>query len=226
MNPYTYHEVRRRILDLAGLSVKRVRRISRWFLRNLNQEIDLPFSTRTLPGKVMIFEANLDLEDAGELTWLLKVSISGEGLLRIDGSVVHGVEANRGLAVVKSGRHSITLEAYATGSQGGSPWIFSFNNSLLIGANWKGISLAIGMIEALRLAESIGDPLKNDILAALSKALQHVDVVPSILQVTGAQAIFEGLEVLGARWDREYTSNVYGIPVLMGVYRDIEDQEA
>lgn len=220
---YRLPEIQRRILDLVGLSFKMVRAIPRWFSEDLGREVELPFASRAHPDRVFRFSAEVDLEAVDGAVWVLKISMSGGGLLRVDGLVAQGIDPGHSFAFIGEGRHKVSVEATPRALFGEAPWGFLFDHAVAAAANWSGISLAIGMLEALRLARRSEDPLRRDLLELLSRSLSRVDMVPTVSQVAAAEAVLGGHGDIEGRWDRRYIATVYGSPVLLGIYRDVED---
>ncbi|MCY0868338.1 MAG: hypothetical protein OWQ48_03790, partial [Desulfurococcus sp.] len=216
---YNEQEIHRRIFDLVSLSIKEVIPLMEWSLEGVGR-VELPYASRSTPDKLYVFETSVKLREVENTEWILKFSLSGNGLLKINGKVHQGIDPYHSFTFVKSGEHSVRLEVTPRSLFGENPWSITFNYALAAAANWKGISLGIGMLEALKLARNAQDSLKTELLQALSKALSLIDIVPTIRQVTAAHALFENLE---SRWDRGYITSVYGIPVLLGIYRDVED---
>lgn len=219
------NEIWRRIIDLFGLSVKKVIPLSKWFYEQLGVEVELPYVARAHPDNMFTFSSTLSLGSIPNARWLLKISMSGGGLLKVDGKIHQGVDPAHRIARVPEGEHRITIEASPRELFGENPWNFYFDHALAIATNWRGFSLGIGMIEALRLARGSDDGLKKDLLRALWKALSEVNLVPSIVQASAAEMLLGDLKggVDYSRWDRRYIASVYGVPVMRGVYRDIDD---
>lgn len=217
-------EILRRIHDLLGLSIRSVKLITRWVYRNIDMEIKTPYSSTANPDSVMIFSTRVSLDDSGGYKWLFKVSASGNGIIIVDGKIHQGFDSGHTFTQIASGDHEITLQITPRSLFGENPWVFYFNYSAAVLTNWRGLSLGIGLAEALRLARISEDPLRRDLMALLSRVLWSLDLVPTISQVFGAEILLGDLgDPLLSRWDRRYIASVYGYPVLVGMYRDIDD---
>lgn len=217
-------EIQRKIHDLLGLSIRSVKPIVRWVYLNRDIEIETPYSSIADPDSVMIFSTRVSLYDSGGYKWLFKVSASGNGLIIVGGKIHQGFDSGHTSTQIASGDHEITLQITPRALFGENPWVFHFNYSAAVLTNWRGLSLGIGLAEALRLARISGDPLRRDLIALLSRVLWSLDLVPTISQVVGAEILLGDLgDPLLSRWDRRYIASVYGYPVLAGMYRDIDD---
>jgi alpha-mannosidase len=217
-------EVRRRVIDLLGLSVRKAIPIQKWFHEQLGVDIELPYISRVHPDDIYTFSTRVNLSDIPNTRWLLKISISGGGLLKIDNNVYQGIDHAHRIANIPSGEHRVSIEASSRGLFGENPWSFHFDHAVAVAVNWKGFSLGIGMLEALRLARVSDDSLRKDLLDALWKATLGVDLVPSIIQASAVEVLLGDLKgVMEGRWDRRYIASVYGIPVMSGTYGDIDD---
>ena len=150
--------------------------------------------------------------------------MSGCGLLKIDNNVHQGIDPANRIASIPSGDHIVTVEASPRGLFGENPWHLHFDHAIAVAINWRGFSLGIGMLEALRLARVSDNNLGRDLLKALWKALSEIDLVPSITQTSAIEMLLGDLRGgVESRWDRRYIASVYGVPVLYGLYKDIED---
>jgi len=222
---YRYSEIHRRIIDLLGISIRQVRSIDRWAY--IDSEVELPFTARVSPDDELLFSARVYLEDSPSYRWVFKASISGGGLLILDGKIHQGLDPAHSIAFLPSGHHEIKIRATSRALFGENPWVFSFNYSLASLVNWRGISLGLGMLEVLRASRVLDGPVRGELLELLSRSLERVDLVPSVAQVTAVEAIFEGLgEPLASRWDRRYVASVYGFKVVRGEAKDLEPPEA
>ncbi|HWQ16592.1 MAG TPA: glycoside hydrolase family 38 C-terminal domain-containing protein [Sulfolobales archaeon] len=217
-------EIRRRVIDLLGLSVRKAVPIQKWFHEQSGVEIELPYISRAHPDDTYTFSTRIDLSDIPNTKWLLKISISGGGLLKIDNNIYQGIDHAHRIAHIPSGEHRVTIEASSRGLFGETPWVLHFDHAVAAAVNWKGFSLGIGMLEALRLARVSDNSLRKDLLEALWKATLEVDLVPSIIQASTVEMLLGDLKgVMEGRWDRRYIASVYGIPVMGGAYSDIDD---
>ncbi|MEM1610819.1 MAG: glycoside hydrolase family 38 C-terminal domain-containing protein [Sulfolobales archaeon] len=223
---YRQSEIHRRILDLLGVSVKSVKNIDRWLFLNRGAEVELPLALRARPDDELIFSSKIYLEVSPRYRWVFKASISGGGVIKIDGRIHQGLDPWHSISFIPHGQHEITIQATSRALFGENPWIFNFNYSLAALVNWRGISLGLGMLEALRASRILEGSVRDEILQTLSKALEPIDAVPGIAQIAAVEAIFRDLgEPLATRWDRGYIASVYGPGVLRGSLRDIPDIE-
>jgi alpha-mannosidase len=221
---YRQSEIHRRILDLLGVSVKSVKSLDRWLFVNRGVEVELPLSLRARPDDELIFSSKVYLEESPRYRWIFKASISGGGIIKIDGKIHQGLDPWHSVTFIPHGEHEIEIQATSRALFGESPWVFSFNYSLASMVNWRGISLGLGMLETLRASRILGGSVGDEILQILSKALEPIDSVPGIAQIAAVEMIFRDLgEPLASRWDRGYIASVYGPGVLRGLLRNTPD---
>jgi len=216
----TPREVERRLLELLASTIVDFKPVDAWV--HNGDEVRLPFFTRASPDEVQRFETRLSLPQLGGARWLLRVDISGNGLLIIDGEPYQGVDEQHRLAVLEPGEREVVLEATPRRLFGETPWFFAFMGSCLTAVLWEGFNLALSLLDALRLAHN-----RPELMRALARAAEEVEVTPSVAQF---YALFRTLyghlvpesspEYGGPRWDLAYVASVYGERVLEGALND------
>jgi len=206
---------------LLASSFKDTIPITKWFFNNSKNYMELPFVIKANPDENYNFSTKIYLKNHSNAKWLLKISVSGTALLKLNGKTHQGIDPTHKFTFIPSGKHEIELLATPRGLFRENPWVFTFDHALAIASNWKGVSLAIGMFELFRLARASTGQFKEDLLKALEDSLIEFDIVPSILQIYAADSIFSGN--IESRWDRSYIASVYGVPVSLGIYKDIQN---
>ncbi|RLE86244.1 MAG: hypothetical protein DRJ67_07725, partial [Thermoprotei archaeon] len=152
MPSLTPREVERRLLELLASTIVDFKPVDAWV--HNGDEVRLPFFTRASPDEVQRFETRLSLPQLGGARWLLRVDISGNGLLIIDGEPYQGVDEQHRLAVLEPGEREVVLEATPRRLFGETPWFFAFMGSCLTAVLWEGFNLALSLLDALRLAHN------------------------------------------------------------------------
>ncbi|MEM3982570.1 MAG: glycoside hydrolase family 38 C-terminal domain-containing protein [Thermofilum sp.] len=217
----TFREIERRFFDFLAATVVDHKPVTRW--RGSGGEVELPFFSAARPDEVLAFEVHLSLPRLGGARWLLRLDITGNGLLRVDGELFQAVDEQHRLAVLEPGERRVALEATPRRLFGENPWSFAFVGSSLSAVLWDEFHLALSLLDLLQLAKG-----RSDLLEALSRAAEEVELTPSVTQVYAAHTILYGHfapestpEYRGPRWDFAYTASVYGPRVLAGFAADI-----
>lgn len=209
----TPQEVDRRFFDLLASTVIDSRFVDEW-LRG-GQKLKLPFFTEARPDDALAFENRFTLPSHEGGKWLLRLDISGNGLLLVDGEPHQGVDEQHKIAVLEPGDHSVKLEATPRRLFGESPHFFVFAGSTLAAVLWEGFHLALTLLDVMSLARR-----KPELMQQLAKAAAEIEVTPSVLQIYALQRLLHGHllpegspEYRGLRWDLAYVANVYGSSV-------------
>ncbi|MEZ0345222.1 MAG: glycoside hydrolase family 38 C-terminal domain-containing protein, partial [Infirmifilum sp.] len=171
---------------------------------------------------VLVFESRLALPKHEGAQWLLRLDISGNGLLKVDGEPRQGIDEQHKIAVIEPGDHAVRLEATARRLFGEGLTFFAFAGSSLTAVLWEGFHLALSLLDAMNLARR-----KPELMQQLAKAAEEIEVTPSVLQVYALQRLLFGHllpegspEYRGLRWDLAYVANVYGLRVARGELPD------
>lgn len=208
--PLTPQEIERRFFELLAATIIDFRIVEEW--TRGGQRIKLPFLTEARPDDVLTFETRLALPNHEGAKWLLRLDISGNGLLRLDGEPWQGVDEQHKIAIVEPGDHAVALEATPRRLFGDNPTFFAFTGSSLAAVLWEGFHLALSLLDATSLIRH-----KPELLPQLAGAAAEIELTPSVLQVYALQWLLYGRllpegspEYRGLRWDLAYIASVYG----------------
>jgi len=206
----TPQEVDRRFFDLLASTIIDSRFVDEW-VRN-GQRVKLPFLTEARPDDVQVFENCFNLPKHEGARWLLRLDISGNGLLLVDGEPYQGVDEQHKIAVLEPGNRAVRLEATPRRLFGESPHFFAFAGSTLAAVLWEGFHLSLALLDAMSLARR-----NPELMQHLAKAAAEIEITPSVLQLYTLQRLLYGHilpegspEYRGLRWDLAYVANVYG----------------
>jgi len=173
----TPQEIERRLFDLLASTVVDYRPLTAWSLGGTR--VELPYFARTTPDTELVFEARASLPRAEGARWLLRFDITGNALLKVDGEPYQGIDEQHRLAVVEHGDHNLALEATPRRLFGANPWFFAFFSSSATAVLWEGFSLALSLLDLLRLGI-------RGVMPALERAAQEIELTPSVLQAHAA----------------------------------------
>ncbi|RLF03312.1 MAG: alpha-mannosidase [Thermoprotei archaeon] len=220
MPSLTPQEVERRFFELLASTIIDFKPLNVWIRGG--EEVRLPFFTRASPDEVQVFEARASLPPLSGARWLLRIDISGNGLLIVNGEPYQGVDEQHRLVALEPGEQRLVLKATPRRLFGESPWVFAFMGSCLTAVLWEGFNLALSLLDALQLARS-----RPELMEALARAAEEIEVTPSIMQVYALIRTLYGHliperspEYRGPRWDLAYVASVYGERVLEGALND------
>ena len=220
MADLTPQEVDRRLFDLLASTVLDLRIVDSWLKDG--QWVKLPFFAEVRPDDVLTFENRFSLPAYEGGRWLLRLDISGNGLLRVDGRPHQGVDEQHKIAVLEPGDRTVRLEATARRLFGESPLFFAFAGSSLVAVLWEGFHLALSLLDAMNVARR-----KPELMQQIARAVAEVEVTPSVLQAYALQRLLFGAllpegspDYRGLRWDLSYIANVYGLRVARGELPD------
>lgn len=213
-------EIERRFIDFLASTFIDFRSIDSWIHRDI--DTTLPYFTRVSPDDILRFEKVLDIASIDGARWLLRLDITGNGLLIVDGEPYQGIDNQHRIAILEPGSRYIVLEATSRRLFGENPWIFSFLASNLSAVLWDEFSLALSLIDLLSLAQS-----NRDLVPYLSRAASRIELTPSVSQIYALTRtlygflMIEGLpEYRPLRWDLGYIASVYGEKVIEGAMND------
>ncbi|MEM2740127.1 MAG: glycoside hydrolase family 38 C-terminal domain-containing protein, partial [Candidatus Bathyarchaeia archaeon] len=213
-------EVERRFIDFLASTFIDFRSIDSWIHRGVDTA--LPYFTRVSPDDTLRFEKVLDIAGIDGARWLLRLDITGNGLLIVDGEPYQGIDNQHRIAILEPGARHTVLEATSRRLFGENPWIFSFLASNLSAVLWDEFSLALALIDLSSLAQS-----SKDLVPYLSRAASMIELTPSVSQIYALTRtlygflMIEGLpEYRPLRWDLGYVASVYGEKVIEGALND------
>ncbi len=216
----TQQELERRFFELLAAAVQDFRPVSEW--ARGGERVKLPYFTEASPDEVLRFENRFALPAAEGVRWLLRLDITGNGLLLVDGEVYQGVDEQHRIAALEPGERRVALEATPRRLFGENPWFFAFTGSSLAAVHWESFSTALALWDAALLARR-----RQELRQALARAAAEIEITPSVAQLYALQRTLyghlvpEGSPEYGpARWDLAYIANVYGERVIRGELED------
>ena len=224
-------EIERKAFDLMATSIRDFSFVENWKVNG--KDVKLPFICDADPDDTFRLETEVEVPDDG-LTWFIKVSMEGNGLLKVDGESYAGIDDVHTYVPLKPGKHSIVIEATPLTMFGYHKWRFCLEYAILVGILWEPYSLAQRLLDIVSFIEEIKeDDLKNEIMKEMSSILIKVRSVPSVTQITLLRMLlYDGglgirelkigrFDVREVRPDYMFLSAVYGLGILKGKMEDI-----
>ncbi|MEZ0345570.1 MAG: glycoside hydrolase family 38 C-terminal domain-containing protein [Infirmifilum sp.] len=213
------HEIERRMFDLLASCFTGLSELNTWVLNG--QAIPLPYTQSLSPEQSLAFHTKIEL--AGSDRWLLRVDVTGNGELYLDGELYQAVDEYHRLAPVPPGKHSLTVSITPRRLFGESPWSVTFWGGAVASVLWDEFAKTLALLDLIPIAR------KNDeAKRALGRALSHVTLTPSVLQVYSLSRMLYGAlfqeqnpELRGLRWDYAYMASVYGPVIARGLAVDL-----
>ena len=158
------------------------------------------------------------------LGWLLRLDVSGCGLIYVDGVLHHGVDDKHKLIpIFKDDFSSFRLEFISRKLFGESPFKFSFTSSSIAGVLFDVFSTSLSLLDLVNYAQR-----DSSIIDLLSRLAKKITITPSVSQVYAMARTLYGFsfndfsrEYRRIRWDYSYIASVYGDRVVRGDLRDI-----
>ncbi|MCS7104264.1 MAG: glycosyl hydrolase-related protein [Thermofilaceae archaeon] len=216
----TLQEVERRFYELLAASIVEFKCVDEWVRKG--EKLKLPYYSELCPDDLEVFENHFNLPELKGSKWLLRLDISGNGLLRVNGVPRQGVDEQHKIAVLEPGELKVTLEATPRRLFGENPSFFIFAGSSVAAVHWETFHLALALLDAVSLARS-----KPDLMQQLSEAAAEMELTPSVLQIYALQRLLYGHllpegspEYRSLRWDLSYVANVYGDSVARSLLQD------
>ncbi|QOJ78890.1 alpha-mannosidase [Infirmifilum lucidum] len=212
-------EIERRFFDLLASTILDFSELARWMHEGL--EVALPFTRTVSPASELAFETRASLGE-GPGAWLLRLDITGNGELYVDGELYQAVDEYHRLAKLPPGLHALRVVATPRRLFGESPWVFGFIGAGVASVLWEEFTTLLAVIDLVQLAQT--DATVREVL---SRAASKITVSPSQLQVYAASVMLYGFtlqernpELRALRWDYAYNSSVYGPAVSRGLVPD------
>ncbi len=213
-------EIERRFMDFLASTFIDFKSIDSWMHGGV--DITLPYFIRVSPDDTLRFEKTVDIAGIDGARWLLRLDITGNGLLIVDGEAYQGIDNQHRIATLEPGRRHIALEATSRRLFGENPWMFSFIASNLSAVLWDEFSLALSLIDLLSLAQN-----EKDLIPHLSRAASRIELTPSVSQIYALARTLYGYLIIESlpeyrmlRWDLGYVASVYGEKVIEGSLSD------
>jgi alpha-mannosidase len=215
-------EVERRFFDLLASSFIYFRPIDKWVLNGV--EVSLPYISSVSPDETLVFTCDVDFDKPRGLGWLLRLDVSGCGLIYVDGVLLHGIDDEHKLIpIFKDDFSNFRLEFTSRKLFGESPLKFSFTSSSIAGVLFDVFSTSLSLLDLVNYAQRDGA-----IIDLLSRLAEKITITPSVLQVYAMARTLYGFdfkdfsrEYRRIRWDYSYIASVYGDGVVRGDLRDI-----
>ncbi|MEM1508261.1 MAG: glycoside hydrolase family 38 C-terminal domain-containing protein [Thermofilaceae archaeon] len=216
----TQQELERRFFELLAATIQDFKPVSEWIKGG--EQLKLPYLAEAYPDETLCFENQFRLPAMEGTKWLLRLDITGNGLLLVDGEPYQGVDEQHRIAVLEPGERSVALEATPRRLFGESPWFFAFTGSNLAAVHWEGFNTALALWDTAILARR-----RQELRQTLAKAAVEVELTPSVVQVYALQRTLYGYlmqegspEYGSMRGDLAYIANVYGERVVRGALED------
>ncbi|WP_460024428.1 alpha-mannosidase [Infirmifilum sp. SLHALR2] len=212
-------EIERRLFDLLASAVLGFSELNEWRLGD--QEVELPFMRKASADEEVTLEREVSLP-ASAGSWLLRLDITGNGELYVDGELYQALDEYHRVAMLQPGSHALRLSATPRRLFGESPWVFGFLGAGVASVLWDEFVKTLSLMDLVPLARS-----DARVREALAGAASKITVSPSQLQVYAATVLLYGFtlqdrspEFRGPRWDYAYNSSVYGSAVARGLIAD------
>ncbi len=228
-------EIERKAFDLMATSIREHFFVNEWEING--EKVKLPFSRDSTPEDVFVMRTEVEAPEKG-LTWFLKVSMEGNGLLKVDGKSYAGIDDVHTYIPLEPGRHEVEIEATPLTMFGYHKWKFSFDYAVMLGILWEPYSLAQRLLDLVSFIEELKEEdLKNAVMRELSPILLRVKSVPSVTQITLLRMmLYDGglgirelkigrFDVREVRPDYMFLSAVYGFGIFKGKVYDIPKPE-
>lgn len=226
-------DVKRRLFDLMASSIGRHILLREWFY--FDRLVRLPFHEKTVPDSTHIFKTIVTVPDS-ELKWLLKLIISGNALLKVNGAPYVGIDEAHTYTMINPGTHELELVVSPRSLFGYHKWYLLFEEAYLVEVSWEVFSFAL---KALKLAEFVEGLPKNSVLRSeleglLYRVFAETRLNPSIRQIALANIILYGSmpiifftreEIPRPYGYYQWLTGVYGYGVLKRVIADIEEED-
>ncbi|MDW8061579.1 MAG: glycoside hydrolase family 38 C-terminal domain-containing protein [Nitrososphaerota archaeon] len=213
-------EIERRFIDFLASTFIDFRSIDSWIHGGVDTV--LPYFTLVSPDDTLRFEKVLDIACIDGARWLLRLDITGNGLLIVDGEPYQGIDEQHRIAILEPGARHTVLEATSRRLFGETPWMFSFLASNLSAVLWDEFSLALTLIDLSYLAQN-----NKDLVPYLSRAASRIELTPSVSQIYALTRTLYGIMMIEGlpehrplRWDVRYVASVYGEKVIEGALDD------
>jgi len=220
------YQLERRFMDFLASTFVDFRSIDSWIYKDT--EISLPYFVRVSPDDELKFDRIINIGNIEGVKWLLRLDITGNGLLIVDEELYQGIDNQHRIAIIEPGVRRVSLEATSRRLFGENPWMFSFLASNLSAILWDEFNFALSILDLLSLAQS-----DRSLIPYLSKAASKINLTPSISQVYALTRtlygflMIEGLpEYRPLRWDMGYIASVYGEKVIKGHMNDTPKPDA
>jgi len=228
-------DVKRRLFDLLASSIGRHVHVNRWVYSTLNKVVELPFTVESTGDVFHVFETRVDVPDSN-LVWLLKLAISGNALLEVDGKPLAGVDEAHTYSPLEPGKHAVKVTASPRSLFGYHKWNLVFESAYLVEVAWNAFSFALRALKLVEFVESLmPGKLRADFEELLYGVFSKVRFNPSLRQIaltnillysTAPVPYFKGREDLPRPYgDYLWLTGVYGLGVLKGALPDIEDED-
>jgi len=220
------HQIERRFMDFLASTFIDFKSIDSWTYKDM--EIFLPYFVRVSPDDELKFDRVINIGNIEGTKWLLRLDITGNGLLIVDEEPYQGIDNQHSIAILEPGVRRVSLEATSRRLFGENPWMFSFLASNLSAVLWDEFNFALSILDVLSLTQS-----DKSLIPYLSKAASKIDLTPSISQVYALTRTLYGFlmieklpEYQSLRWDMGYLASVYGEKVAEGRMNDTPKPDA
>ena len=212
----TLNEIERRLFDLLASTFLDFQDYPEWFHEGVR--VQLPFYKSLDKYAGLVFENSVNLPGRGG-KWLLRLDMTGNGELYVDGSLYQAIDEYHKLVVIDPGEHTLRVTATPRRLFGENPWSLGFLGACAANVMWEEFNTVLAVMDLLSLAKQ-----QETVREALTRAAARISVTPSLLQVYALARTLYGVslhesspEYRGLRWDYGYVASVYG----PGVYKKI-----
>ena len=218
--------------ELMASAVRRYAPIDTWVLVDYGEEVKLPYSVSADPGQVFRLRASVNVPQ-GKYRWFIKLMLSGNALVKIDGESWGYDEAHTYFPITP-GEHAVYIEATPRLMFGQHEWGFRFNYSYLIEVDWGGLALGLKILQLVDLAEHLpaDNPLRRDLEELLEGSIRGVRVSPTLTQAAlalmliydqPAPLFFNRGDLRRPPGSYVFNAVVYGLGAVRGLIGDVEE---
>jgi alpha-mannosidase len=222
----------RRAFDLIACGFSRHVTIDRWVMRvgDSVREVRPPMIIECSPSDMILLEADIEVSKPRQgADWLLKLVLSGNALVELDGTPIGGYDEAHTYFKVSPGYHKVSVRASPRSLFGHHSWTFEFRRALLVEASLGVIKTGLWLLQLVDYVNTLPEnsPLRHELAKLLLEATGDLRLSPSPRQIALAMiTLYEGPagvvrgDIYRPFGDYIYLKDVYGVGILRGLVEE------